>query len=127
MTQRDNDDLDEILEETFPASDPPANTPETGIRPADPATPEVAPVADNPAKSRFELTVNGETAVLQYERAKDSLTIVHTEVPESIRGHHVGERLVEAAIASAHGGGLRLVVVCPFARAYMRKHPNPAG
>jgi len=25
------DDLDETLEETFPASDPPANTPETGI------------------------------------------------------------------------------------------------
>jgi hypothetical protein len=26
------DDLDETLEETFPASDAPANTPETGIR-----------------------------------------------------------------------------------------------
>ena len=36
------DDLDEPLEETFPASDAPANTPETGIR-IDP-TPE----ADQP-------------------------------------------------------------------------------
>jgi hypothetical protein len=27
-----SDDLDETLEETFPASDAPANTPETGIR-----------------------------------------------------------------------------------------------
>jgi hypothetical protein len=26
------DDVDETLEETFPASDAPANTPETGIR-----------------------------------------------------------------------------------------------
>jgi hypothetical protein len=36
------DDVDETLEETFPASDAPANTPETGIR-IDP-TPE----ADQP-------------------------------------------------------------------------------
>jgi hypothetical protein len=31
------DDLDETLEETFPASDAPANTPETGIRIEPPA------------------------------------------------------------------------------------------
>jgi hypothetical protein len=30
--QKDDRDLDEILDETFPASDPPANTVETGIR-----------------------------------------------------------------------------------------------
>ena len=35
------DDLDETIEETFPASDAPGNTPETGIR-IDP-TPEAAP------------------------------------------------------------------------------------
>ncbi len=32
----DDDHLDEALEETFPASDPPANTVETGIQPNDP-------------------------------------------------------------------------------------------
>ena len=36
-----DDDLDETIEETFPASDAPANTPETGIR-IDP-TPETPP------------------------------------------------------------------------------------
>lgn len=35
------DDLDETIEETFPASDAPSNTPETGIR-IDPA-PETPP------------------------------------------------------------------------------------
>jgi hypothetical protein len=37
------DEVDETLEETFPASDAPANTPETGIRidpAADAATPD---------------------------------------------------------------------------------------
>jgi len=36
------DDLDETIEETFPASDAPANTPETGIR-IDPASDAAAP------------------------------------------------------------------------------------
>ena len=118
----DNAKIDEALEESFPASDPPANTSEAGIRPGDPLTPELAPVVDNAAHNRLELTVNGESAFLQYERSKDTLTIVHTEVPASIRGHHVGDRLVEAGIAVARSTGLRLIVICPFARAYMRKH-----
>jgi len=120
------DRLDETLEESFPASDPPANTVETGIRPADPSTPEVAPATENPSKSRFELTVNGETAYLQYQRTNSTMTLVHTEVPESMRGHHAGGRLVDAGIAAAHSSGLRLVVICPFARDYMRRHPRSA-
>ncbi len=45
------DDLDETIEETFPASDAPANTPETGIM-IDPDTevsqPEPEPEAEAP-------------------------------------------------------------------------------
>ena len=119
---RSDDDLDETLEETFPASDAPANTIETGIRPAEPNAPELAPVTDNVALSRLELTVHGETAFLEYQRTENTLTIVHTEAPESMRGHHVGDRLVEAAIAAAHANGLRIIAICPFARAYMRRH-----
>jgi predicted GNAT family acetyltransferase len=116
----DDDKLDETLEETFPASDPPANTPETGIRIGDPA-PD-ADVSDNAAQSRLELTVDGHTAYLAYERTADRLTILHTEVPLEIRGRHIAERLVEAGLSAARSDGLRLVVVCPFARAYMRRH-----
>ena len=123
-TWRDTDDakLDETLEETFPASDAPANTTETGIRVGTPAGLDAAVEADNPARNRFELTANGETAFLEYERTNDRLTLLHTEVPPSMRGRHIGDRLVEAGIAAAQSNGLRLVVVCPFARAYMRRH-----
>lgn len=45
---------------------------------------------DNPAASRFELTVDGLTAFLVYERHPDTLVLVHTEVPDGLRGHHLG-------------------------------------
>jgi predicted GNAT family acetyltransferase len=117
----DDDKLDETIEETFPASDPPANTPETGIRVGDPPAADTTPVTDDPAHSRFELTVDGYTGYLAYERTADQLTILHTEVPLEIRGRHLGERLVEAAVSAARSDGLRLVIVCPFARAYLRR------
>jgi uncharacterized protein len=117
--------LDEALEETFPASDPPANTVETGIRVGGlPATAGGA-VRDNRTKNRFEISVNGETAFLLYNRTDDALTLIHTEVPTALRGRHLGDRLVEAALQSARSAGLRIIAVCPFARAYMRKHPAP--
>jgi len=117
--------LDEALEETFPASDPPANTVETGIRTGG-APPSVrGSVTDNRATNRFELSVNGETAFLLYERTADSLALIHTEVPVSMRGLHVGDALVEAALEDARSARLRIVALCPFVRSYMRKHPAP--
>jgi hypothetical protein len=59
-------ELDETLEETFPASDAPANTMETGIR-VGPAPP-LPVVTDNREASQFEIVVDGQTAVLTYER-----------------------------------------------------------
>src|SRR5262249_26971260 len=70
----EDDKLDEALEETFPASDAPANTVETGIRTGAPLT---AAVIDNRAANRFELTIDGHTAFLAYERTHDALTLVH--------------------------------------------------
>ena len=116
--------VDETLEETFPASDAPANTVETGIRVGDPSTSTHEAVVDNPAARRFELSVDGETAFLQYDRSGDALTLVHTEVPDRLRGRHLGDVLVKAALADARAAGLRIVAVCPFVRAYLRKHPN---
>ncbi len=114
--------LEEALEETFPASDPAANTVETGIRAGAPAS-EPA-VIDNTAHSRFELQLNGHTAFLQYDRAPDALTLIHTEVPPELRGHHLGETLVRAALDSARSAGLRIVAVCPFVKTYLKRHPT---
>jgi predicted GNAT family acetyltransferase len=111
-------ELDETLEETFPASDAPANSVETGIRVA-PATP-VPVVTDNREASQFEIVVDGKTAVLTYTRTSMSLVLVHTEVPPPLRGRHLANALAKAAIDAGHAERLQIVAVCPFVKAYLR-------
>ena len=114
---KQDEKLDETLDETFPASDPPANTVETGIaRSADVVT-------DNVQAGRFEIVRDGQVAFLKYDRQPDALVLIHTEAPPALRGHRIGEVLVKAAIDAAHRDRLRIIAICPFVRAYLRKHP----
>lgn len=115
--------LDEALEETFPASDAPANTVETGTRVGE----SPPAVTDNRDASQFEIVVDGQTAVLVYRRKRRSLVLVHTEVPPALRGRHLANALAKAAIDSARAEGLQVVAVCPFVQAYLRKHPRASS
>lgn len=84
---------------------------------------ETNDVIDNREARQFEIQVDGDTAFLAYQRTAEALALVHTEVPERLRGRHLAERLVVAALDSARAEGLRIVPVCPFVRTYLRKHP----
>ena len=119
----DDRSVDEALEETFPASDAPANTGETGVKIGEAAAAPDLPVIDNTAASRFEVTVDGAIAFLQYERRGRSIALIHTEVPKELRGHHVGEHLVKGALDAARAEGLQIVAICPFVRRYLKQHP----
>ena len=81
-------------------------------------------VSDNAAERRFELPVDGKLAFLTYKRTETTITLVHTEVPEELRGRGVGGALVDGAVARAQAEGLRITVVCPFAREHLEKHPT---
>src|SRR5262245_30315052 len=94
--------LEETLEETFPASDAPANTLEMGIRVnAGLQSRSGLVVSDNRDARRFEVVVDGGVAYLEYQRPRDAFVIVHTEVPESARGRGVGRLLAQTALEAA--------------------------
>jgi uncharacterized protein len=124
QTEPENDEkLDETLADSFPASDPPANTVQTGVGSGSGSS-TTPGIRDNRAESRFELTRDGQTAILVYERTPKSFVLVHTEVPPALRGHHLGEALVKAGVEAARAEGLSFIATCPFAREYLRKHPS---
>jgi len=81
-------------------------------------------VRNNPALNRFELDVDGHTAVSYYRLSPGVITFTHTEVPPELEGHGVGSRLVRGALESARAQGLKVVAKCPFVSAYMGKHPE---
>jgi predicted GNAT family acetyltransferase len=125
----DEDKLDETLRQTFPASDAPANTVETGIQvdvESSPLPAEVV-VRDNAERQRFEAVVDGHVASLAYERRPDEIVFLHTEVPEALRGRGIANQLAKAGLEAARAAHLRFVVYCPFVRAYLDKHPEARG
>jgi uncharacterized protein len=119
-----NGKLDETIEETFPASDPPANTVETGIRIGPVEPPDRLEVHDNAADQRFEIELEGEVAFLRYEKRPDAFVLVHTEVPPALRGRGLANALAKAGLTAARASGLKVIVICPMVRAYRRKHPE---
>src|SRR6185295_18737002 len=89
-TMKQADKLDRAIEESFPASDAPANTVVTGVR-VGPSSEFV--VRDNPEMSRLETEVGGQLATLRYERHPHAVVLVETEVPTALRGRGVANAL----------------------------------
>lgn len=79
-------------------------------------------IIDNAELSRFEARIGDDSAVLEYQLYGDTISLRHTEVPPAIRHHKVAEQLVRAALASARARSLRVVPVCPFATAFIKRH-----
>jgi predicted GNAT family acetyltransferase len=65
-------------------------------------------------------------AELTFSAAPDGKLVIleHTEVSESLRGQGVARRLVEAAVVWARQSGVKLVPLCPFAKAVFDREPG---
>jgi predicted GNAT family acetyltransferase len=84
-------------------------------------------VSDNRSEHRFVLDADGPAGELTYQVDGDRLVLQHTEVDDSLRGQGAAGRLVRAALARATDDGLTVVPRCPYARRWLREHPDVAG
>lgn len=74
-------------------------------------------------KGEFFINVDGEKkASMTYSRAgADKIIIDHTEVNESLKGQGIGYKLVEAAVDFARICKIKIIPLCPFAKAVFNK------
>lgn len=78
----------------------------------------------NEAAQRFEAGSGDETAFLQFRISGPKMTFIHTEVPIEWEGRGIGGALARAGLDYARQHSYRVVALCPFVSAYMRRHPE---
>lgn len=71
----------------------------------------------------FVITDDGGTRLAEttYTLAGAVMTMPHTWVDDSLRGHGVAKKLVDAAVAYAREHHYKILPICPFVRAAFKK------
>lgn len=81
-------------------------------------------IVHNEADHRFEITVDGHFAVLEYIRRGERIVFTHTLVPPAIGGRGLGSQLVETGLNYARENNLKVKSTCWFVSKYIRMHPE---
>ncbi len=78
---------------------------------------------ENGSKGAFYIEVDGkQEAEMTYSVAGTGRIIIdHTEVSDKLRGKNAGKQLVAAAVDHARKNKLKILPLCPFARAVFER------
>ncbi len=83
-------------------------------------------VIHNPAENRFETWIDGYLSKLDYIQDGKNFVITHVGVHPEFRGWGVAGKIVQVGLEYAKGNSLRVIPMCPYAAAYIRRHPEYA-
>ncbi len=82
-------------------------------------------IIDAETASRYEARLDGVLAgFLDYVVKRGRLALVHTEVLPGNEGQGIGARLVQRGLDDARARGMLVIASCPYARAYVQRHPE---
>ena len=83
------------------------------------------PIMFNADRHRFELLTDGKLSKIEFIRPEDhTLALTHTEVHSALEGRGIGSNLVQQALDYAAQHDLKIVPLCPFIAAYIKRHPD---
>ncbi|KMQ71570.1 GNAT family N-acetyltransferase [Chryseobacterium koreense] len=79
-------------------------------------------------KGEFEIFYEGKKAgSMTYSWAgNDKFIINHTEVDDAFRGKDLGKELVKAGVEFAQDKEVKIIPLCPFAKATFQRNPDLA-
>jgi predicted GNAT family acetyltransferase len=83
---------------------------------------ENIPLHFNSAKHRFEMNIDGEYAIIEYQQSGNVFNLVHTEVAEPLEGKGVAAALVEKTLQYLEEHHLKMVPSCSYVQGYLQRH-----
>ena len=79
-------------------------------------------VTHNPAENRFETWIDGYLSKLDYIQDGKNFVITHVGVHPELRGQGVAGKIVQVSLEYAKEKSLRVIPMCSYAAAYIRRH-----
>ena len=81
-------------------------------------------VTHNQADHTFEAWIDGYLSKLDYMQEGKNFVITHVGVYPEHRGQGIAGKIVEAGLQYAKQNSLRVIPMCSYAAAYIRRHPQ---
>jgi predicted GNAT family acetyltransferase len=81
-------------------------------------------VTHNEANHTFEVWIDGYLSKLDYIQDDKNFVITHVGVNPQFRGQGLAGKIVEAGLEYAKQNSLRVVPMCSYAAAFIRRHPQ---
>lgn len=78
----------------------------------------------NTEKNRFEVKVEGATAIAEYKLFPGGIAYTHTEVPKQLEGKGIGSFIAKGILDYAQEHNLHVKPYCSFIKAYIDRHPE---
>jgi len=83
-------------------------------------------VTHNSAENRFETYIGDKLSKMDYIQDGKNFVITHVGVNPDLRGQGVAGKIVEVGLEYAKEKSLRVIPMCSYAAAYIRRHPEYA-
>jgi predicted GNAT family acetyltransferase len=85
----------------------------------------VVEIINNAAENKWEALVDGQVAgYSEYRLRPGRIVFTHTVVDPRFEGQGIGTALAKAAVEDAVANELRILPICPFIRAWLKRHPD---
>ena len=83
-------------------------------------------IVHNETENRFETWIDNQLSKLDYMQDGDTIVMTHVGVHPEHRGQGVAGKLTEVALEYAKEKSLRVIPMCSYVAAYIRRNPRYA-